>query len=211
MEKARLVFVDGRGTELKKLMHPLFSDERLLKITRRKAESLRIDSACAELAFLAAQKIAFGGIKKNLYFYGENDKPYFKDEKYGCLSFAHASSVGACLIAPVRCGCDIEDKNRDVGKIEAKIRFFKGGEEENALTLWCAKESYVKLTGEGLSKPFSELFLKNSFLFDRDETELARVKTGEIGRIVWAASFVEEIDMAVTLLTAEKVMSMLSD
>ena len=130
MEKAYLVLVDGQGMALETLMHPLFSDERRSKIACRKTESMRIDSACAELAFLLAQKMAFGEAKKDLYFYGENDKPYFKEEKYGFLSFAHASSVGACLIAPVRCGCDIEDKNRDVSRIDQKIRFSKGGERK---------------------------------------------------------------------------------
>ena len=206
MENAYLVLVDGWGMEEEELIHPLFSDERLKKLERRRAESLRIDTACAELAFLTAQRIAFGKTDKNLYFYGENDKPYFKDEKYGCLSFAHAASVGACLIAPVRCGCDIEDKNRDVSRIEKRIRFSKGVDSADALTLWCVKESYVKLTGEGLKRPFSELCFKGNLLLDADGKMLARAETGEIRRVLWAAAFEKEMNLTVTLLTARQAL-----
>lgn len=204
MEKAYLVLVDGQGASPEKLMHPLFSNERQKKIARCKTEGQRIDSACAELAYLLAFKRAFGEVKKDQYAYGQNNKPYFREMKYGCLSIAHAGGIGACLIAPIACGVDIEEKTRDVKRIDQKIRFKTGRETADTLTLWCAKESYVKCTGEGLSRPFSALLLMDGSMLDEDGKELAWVKTGEIGRAFWAASLDKEMEISVLLMKAEE-------
>ncbi len=209
MEKAVLVLVDGRGMRARNLLSPLFSDERLSKIARCQNEGAQIDSACAELAYLVSFKTAFGEIKKNLYAYKENNKPYFKETKYGCLSLAHARNTGACLIAPVKCGVDIEGKERDVSKIETKIRFSKGGEEAPPLTLWCAKESYVKLTGEGLSKPFSTLCFKDGSMLDENGKNLASTVTGEMRDFLWACSFEKDIIVQKVYLTAEQALALI--
>lgn len=206
MKKAYLVLVDGRGMPADRLMHPLISDVRLKKMARRKAENLLIDSACCELAYLAAQKKAFGRVKKNLYDYGDNDKPYFIDGEYGFLSLAHAANIGACLIAPVGCGCDIEEKGRDVSRIDKKIRFSEE-ETQSGLVLWCVKESYGKLTGKGLLHPFSALLFKKDSIFDESGKRLAWAKTGEIGCVVWAVALEEEMDIEIVTLTAQEALS----
>lgn len=209
MEKAVLVFVDGREARLENLMHPLFSDERLNKIACCQNERAQIDSACAELAYLVSLKMALGEAKKNLYTYKNTNKPYFKDAKYGCLSLAHTHNAGACLIAPVGCGVDIECKERDISKIETKIRFSKGREEADILTLWCAKESFVKLTGEGLARPFSKLFFRDNAIKDENGKCLAWVKTGEIKGLLWAVSLEREMNIAAVFLTAEEAIAQL--
>ncbi|MBQ2434188.1 MAG: 4'-phosphopantetheinyl transferase superfamily protein [Clostridia bacterium] len=204
MDKAYLVLVDAKDEKWQECMHPLFSDERLRKIARFQLDGMRVDSACAELAFLAAQKMAFGGIGKNLYEYRENNKPYFKETKYGCLSFAHTRGIGACLIAPVMCGVDVEVKERNVDKIREKIRFRHAEEEINPLTLWCVKESFVKLTGEGLSRPFSELEFRDDAIMAEDGTHLAWAKTGKMERAVWAVSLEREMPVCAFYLSVEK-------
>lgn len=209
MEKAYLVLVDGQDASPEELMHPLFSNERLKKIARCRTDGSKIDSACAELAYLVAFKNAFGEIKIDQYAYGQNNKPYFREMKYGCLSIAHAGAIGACLIAPIACGVDIEEMTRDVSRIDQKIRFKKGGEAADALTLWCAKESYVKYTGEGLARPFSSLHLIDDSMLDEDGKRLAWVKTGEFGRALWAASFDKKTDFPVLYMKAEEAVRFL--
>lgn len=211
MEKAYLILVDGRGTPLSECQHPLFSTERMDKIVRCRNENMRIESACAELACLVAQQTAFGEIRKDLYEYRENNKPYFKEEKYGCLSFAHTSNIGACLIAPFMCGCDIEEKTRDISRIESKIRFSNDWEEADPLTLWCAKESFAKLTGEGLQRPFSRLCFKDNIMLDENGKRLASTKTGEIGRVLWAISLEKAMEISVVFLTAEEAVKKAND
>lgn len=211
MEKAILVFVDGRGARLEDLMHPLFSDERLSKIARCQNERAQMDSACAELAYLVSLKLAFGEAKKNLYAYNDKNKPYFIDAKYGCLSFAHTGNVGACLIAPVGCGVDIECRERDVSRIETRIRFSMGRENTDILALWCAKESCVKLTGEGLARPFSKLCYKDNAIRDENGKHLAWAGTGEIQGLLWAVSLERKMDTAAIFLTAEEAIAQLND
>lgn len=204
MEKAYLILVDGQGAQLSKCLHPLYSSERLNKIARCQSESMRMEFACAELAYLVAQKTAFGEIRKDLYEYRENNKPYFKEEKYGCLSFAHTRNTGACLIAPAMCGCDIEEKSRDISKIESKIRFSEKREAADALTLWCVKESFVKFTGEGLSRPFSKIYYSDNTIQDECGKHLTNVRTGEIGHVLWAVSLEKAMEISVVFLTAEE-------
>ena len=204
MEKAQLVIVDGQGMDINAVSGLTLGDIRNQKISAHQTEKMKIDSACAELAYLCAFQSAFKEDGRNLYSYGENNKPYFKCEKYGFLSLAHASGAGACMIAPVGCGVDIEDQSRDVSRIEKIIRFENFPEEENALTLWCVKESFVKLTGEGISRPFSSLLLKNNSIFDENGNRLAWAKNGQIGRFLWAASSGKKLEISVTVLKVEE-------
>lgn len=204
MEKAYLVIVDGQGMDTEELFRLPFSDVRNEKILSHRTDRMKIDSACAELAYLNAFQGAFLKDGRNFYFYGDNDKPYFKDEKYGFLSLAHASGAGACLIAPVRCGVDIEETNRDVEKIERKIRFKEKIEQADALTLWCCKESFVKLTGEGLSRPFSDIRFHMEQMLDESGNRLAWAKTGRIGRVLWAVAMEREMEISVTVLNFEE-------
>lgn len=207
MGKAYLVLVDGQGVTLNELMHPLFGDERLARIQRHQTPHMRIDSACAALACLVAQKMAFGRIQRNLYYYGKNGKPYFADENSGWLSLTHAAAVGACLIAPVMCGCDVEDLKRDLSRMEEKVRFRQQPEAENTLAIWCVKESYVKLTGEGLKRPFSGLQFSGRAILDEAGKHLAWANTGKIGRVQWAAALEREEDLSVILMTAEEAIN----
>lgn len=204
MEKAHLIIVDGQGMDAHALSGLPFSDVRNEKILSHQTEKMKIDSACSELAYLNAFQRAFGEKGQNLYFYGENKKPYFKDEKYGFLSLTHASGAGACLIAPYRCGVDIEDIKRDVGKIESRIRFRENSEQDDALTLWCVKESFVKLTGEGLSRPFSGIRFHCEHISDESGNRLAWAETGRIGRVVWAVASEREMEISVTVLNFEE-------
>ncbi len=206
MEKAHLVIVDGQGMDAQALSGLPFSDIRIEKILSHQTEKMKIDSACSELAYLSAFRSAFCIDGRNLYFYGENKKPYFKDEKYGFLSLTHATGAGACLIAPVRCGADIEDITRDVGKIESKIRFRENSERDDVLTVWCAKESFVKLTGEGLSRSFSGIRFHCEQISDECGNRLAWAKTGRIGRILWAVAAEREMEISVTLLSFDEAL-----
>lgn len=202
MKKAQLVLVDGRGMTADALVHPLFGDERMEKLKKLRAENIRLDSAAAELAYLCALDLSFGKIERNLYAYGENDKPYFADETLGFLSIAHAGGVGACIVSDAPVGCDTELKERDVSRISKRIYFEDCPEKEDALPLWCIKESFVKLTGEGLLRPFSALLYKDGEVCRKDGKILSKAKWGEIKDIVWAVSGYQDMKIETRLINA---------
>lgn len=206
IEKAHLVIVDGCGMDVRSLLHPKFSDLRIQKMASLKTDMGKIDSACAEIAYLMAFQRVFGEEGRNLYAYGDNNKPYFKYEKYGCLSLAHASGAGACLIAGTGCGCDIEESDRDMTRIEERIRFSDRLEDADALLLWCAKESHVKLTGEGLSRPFSELDFRKDEMCGVSGSRLSFIKSGQIGRFIWACATEKQTEISVEILGAREAL-----
>lgn len=98
------------------------------------------------------------GINIEEIYYGGNGKPQI-DELYFNLSHSHDMAV--CVISDKPVGCDIEK----IGKLREGIaeRFFTENEikhleqfegeakREEFLHLWTLKESYMKMTGEGMS------------------------------------------------------------
>ena len=203
MKEALFVLVDGQGMKPDELLHPLFSDKRIRKINASGAEKARLDMALAEIAYLFAFKCAFGTSGKDRYAYGENGKPYFVNEEYGYLSLSHASGIGACVIAPVPVGCDVEGKTRDLSKIDRRIRNACAPETQDALSLWCIKESHVKLTGNGLKQPFSSLLYKDGgMILSDDGKPLSRVHSGDLKRCVWAVSAFEDVSVRTLYIRA---------
>lgn len=90
-------------------------------------------------------------------YYGENGKP----EVEGCFfNISHSHELVVCVIADQAVGCDVEKRGRF--KEGLAERFFTAKEvlylnqfegeikKDEFLRLWTMKESYLKMTGEGL-------------------------------------------------------------
>jgi phosphopantetheinyl transferase len=101
------------------------------------------------------------------------------------LSITHSSDVAAAIASRVPIGFDLE-------RIEARDRSFEelvltdrdrerldgltGPRRDEWLTLlWCEKEAYAKLAGEGLRIPFSELVVPEDVAVERGTVELGGV------------------------------------
>ena len=104
-----------------------------------------------------------GLTEKNMeYSYVENGKPYLKNYPNIHFNLSHSENVALCSVSDCNIGCDIEiisSYNSNIAK-----RFFTENEynlislttdistkAELFFRIWTLKESYLKLSGKGLS------------------------------------------------------------
>lgn len=96
--------------------------------------------------------------------YGENGKPFLKDYPSVFFNLSHSGERVMCAIGDCEVGCDVE-KIKDTDFKTAR-RFFHEEEYEQILRqdpvqerreifyrLWTLKESFLKVTGQGMSCP----------------------------------------------------------
>ncbi len=84
-------------------------------------------------------------------------KPFVKSDTPASISITHDENVICVLVAPVKeAGIDIM-KIKDEYPARVAERFFSPAEirelkqKNNFYEIWCRKESWVKMTGEGIS------------------------------------------------------------
>ncbi len=102
-----------------------------------------------------------------------NGKPRFRDEDKIHVSISHSSNLCATAISDHEIGADIEytDGNEE-RLIRLAKRYFTPPEADyvikapmtNFYKVWCAKESYMKYTSEGFSRPMNSFSVFNSEL-----------------------------------------------
>ena len=138
------------------------SEERILKIQSQKQVSKRKQSFGAGL--LLKEVLLRHGISEDSVYTGPNGKPM--SEKL-CFNISHSGKVVACAVSGQPVGCDAEEiKAAPEG---VATRFFSDGEkqylkkfageayDEAFFRLWTMKESYAKMTGEGISQLLGSL------------------------------------------------------
>lgn len=205
-----LYIVDGSGRSVEECLHPSFCGARIQKIARLQTPEGKIQSACAELAYLLA---AGEGLGKRLsaphYEYGENGKPFMARPENGFLSLSHAGMAGLCAWAPFHVGADVEAEGRDLSRLKKRLLSPKE-DETDLLKAWCVKESYVKLTGEGLSRPFSGFTAREDRILNEDGNTLARVLTGVVRHYRWAVCAKDAFSLKARFLTVRDALDALS-
>ena len=84
-------------------------------------------------------------------------KPYLLLQSGLFFSLAHAQEMAVCVIADQEVGVDVERKDRLTGKKEEY-------RTETLISIWTKKESYVKMTGKGLTEKLMTIdTLSNAF------------------------------------------------
>lgn len=182
----------------------LYTQVRIDALARTVPEKARMQSAAAELAYLAAARAAhecglFGAVntadkerfsaaelkKRFGYSYAQNGRPMLSDM---FMSLSHTVGAALAVIAPFAVGADIERERRVSERIakrimsESEYAEFRllDETEKNAriLECWTAKESFLKLTGEGILAGLDKLRL------DRENAKVHRAATGEIASFI---------------------------
>lgn len=150
---------------LKHELMPFFSKTRLEKIGRlmlnpqdsslsEKHISALEQSAAAELAICAAMKNSGRPFAPSDYAYKESGQPTIQN---GHISISHTEGYAACAIAREPVGIDVE-REHTFSKAAAKRILFPQEEllresanaDELLSRIWTVKESFLKMTGEGI-------------------------------------------------------------
>ena len=132
------------------------SEERILKIQSQRQADKRKQSLGAGL--LLREVLWRHGVSEKSVYVGQNGKPMAEEL---CFNISHSGQLVACAIGDKPVGCDVEEmKAVPEGFV---TRFFSDGErrylqefkdiahQEAFFRLWTMKESYAKMTGEGMS------------------------------------------------------------
>lgn len=174
-------FQENQAENLLKMAYERLDRERVRRAEQIKQEKKRIQSVGAglllQLAVQEAQKepgqemiaLTFAELFQRLkkpalleYTYGKNGKPYFRNFPY-YFSLSHSEGYAVCAFSQEEIGADIQQQRPcDVDGLAR--RFFSEQErirlEQKSLyqermqlfyKLWCRKEAYGKLTGEGIA------------------------------------------------------------
>lgn len=120
------------------------------------AATLLLDKALAE----------FGLRERDMdYCFNEHGKPYFKNKPDLFFSLSHSGNYAMAAVSNKEIGCDIQlIKDMD---IRLSKRFFAEDENEyikninDFFRVWTLKESFIKLTGRGLSMPLNSFCVEN--------------------------------------------------
>ena len=140
-------------------------EERKEKALRMKLESGR--KQCAGAGLLLKAVLENHSISMDTLRYGDNGKPQVDGI---CFNLSHSEDWVICAVSDKAVGCDIEKISEEKTKV-AK-RFFAVSENEHLsgfegdvgtsefFRIWTMKESYLKMTGEGISFPLNRIEFK---------------------------------------------------
>ena len=150
------------------------SEKRREKVLNCKIRNDQNRSLAAGL--LLEDLLKYHEINPDLVETDANGKPYLPERKDFFFSLSHSGDYAACAICDVPVGVDIQQKRNTNANI-AK-RFFKTEETEIIekqpvekrgdlfFRYWTGKESYLKLTGQGIFKGL------DGFFVDLDEKKI---------------------------------------
>lgn len=151
-------------------LYALVPEHRRQKVDRMRFEK---DKRLSLGAFALLQKgLGDWGIfdKELMLSYGDNGKPFLKDYPAVFFNLSHSEERVMCAIADCEVGCDVE-RIQDTD-FEIARRFFHEKEYEQILRqgpaqkkqelfyrYWTLKESFLKVTGQGMKLPLNEFLI----------------------------------------------------
>lgn len=156
---------EGKEEQMGRLLGLLPPESRNKALSRSGASLL---TALGELVRVRMMDAAGVGYE---VAYGKNGKPYVPNTDNVAFSISHSGSVaaGALLTGGGDVGVDIErvDRENRVRHERIAARFYTDAErafidtsddrELSFYTVWTRKEAYLKYTGEGITRPLTEV------------------------------------------------------
>ena len=178
---------------------PLFlkvmSEERLTKIRRFAREADKKLSMGAELCLCAAASELKLPIPPE-YKCGETGKPEFSvSPPY--FNISHCEGYAVCAVADHPLGVDAEPADRVVEPGILKRLLHAGESCSSPLWKWVEKESFVKLTGEGLRRPLGSFTTSANGVFDPNGKRIASISHHEVHGLCISVASCEKIDSTV--------------
>lgn len=141
--------------------------EKALQILdgERRARTERIKNRegqclCAGAGLLMKHALSEAGCERFNIISGANGKPYIEGRKDLFFNLSHSGKMVICALAPCEVGCDIERIRPSVSRIAGRYfteeeQEFSAHSQKNFFRMWTLKESFLKVTGKGLSLPLN--------------------------------------------------------
>lgn len=155
----------------------LLTDARRKKIQEMKNPAEKCRGIAAGLLLrkaLQAENVLYAD---ESFCRGAHGKPQLKSNAL-YFNLSHAGALVVCAVADIPVGIDVESLSRFADdarnqRLAARILHEEelkkwSGDKEKLLFFWTRKESYVKMTGDGLSREFQKInTLRNGFFWER--------------------------------------------
>ena len=135
---------------------PLERQQRILNMKQEKSRQQSMG-----VGLLLQKVLALYHMQDSQVYIGEHGKPMVEGLEF---SLAHSGNIVICAVSDEPIGCDVEKLRKAPNGVAERyfsdsergyLSRFSGEEYDRAFfRLWTMKESYVKMTGEGLSVPF---------------------------------------------------------
>lgn len=169
------------ASELKNLL-PLLPQWRLQKVLSYRQN---IDKFLCAKSFVMLEDVlnkSFGLVKCPEFSYESHGKPYFRDYPEIFFNISHCHKGIACAVMDKPVGIDIEEIQFDenLAKVifsPAELEAIRSAEDQAVkfTELWTRKESFLKLTGEGLRNDMKDVLSSaNEVAFTTEINQSAR-------------------------------------
>lgn len=166
------------------------TDVRRQKVLKLRQEQGKYASLGVEIMLRCGMKRA--GIPFGAYSYGEDGKPYFADNR-ACFSLSHSEEYACAAVWDKPVGIDIECRKDLTSGLIQRIAGENEWKEHSPIAIWCAKESYLKLTGEGLRKDMRKIVFRGDAMLDAaDGNRLCGLYSAGLKELECWVSFFEE-------------------
>ncbi|MCL2662414.1 MAG: 4'-phosphopantetheinyl transferase superfamily protein [Oscillospiraceae bacterium] len=150
-------------------MNSLLSSQRYQKVQRLRSHTGRNVSAAAYLLLRYALRELYNINEPVDFNIKSKGKPTL--EKYPHIHFnlSHSKNAAACVVADFEVGVDIQNIRNVTGKTAKRVLTEEEYETfrttlnpaEYFCKIWTIKESYVKMTGQGITMEFGEISAKD--------------------------------------------------
>jgi len=141
------------------------SEERRKKVNKLRFNKSKKASAAAYLLLRIALKENYGINEAVEFSYGEKGKPLLKDYPLIHFSLSHSANTVACAVADFEVGVDVQQITEVKDKVAKRVltddEYSKYKDslapDEYFCEIWTIKESFLKKTGQGITKELREI------------------------------------------------------
>ena len=172
--------VDSLGDEFSERVMLLLSEERREKVQRLHSKNGRLESIAAYMLLRLALHDIYGINEAVDFIYMDKGKPLLKDYPQIHFNISHTKGTAASVVSDHEVGVDVQSI-RSVSDNTAKrvltndeYSKFKSAQNpfEYFCEVWAIKESYMKMTGQGIAAAFKKLpvdEIKNIHVFREND------------------------------------------
>jgi len=172
--------VESLGDDFTERKIPLLSDDRRAKINRLREKNGKKESVVAYLLLRLALLEVYGISTAVEFHHLDKGKPVLRDHPNIHFSLSHTRNAAACVVSDSVVGVDVQNiravTDRAARRVltEAEYNEFIDALNPNEYfcEIWAIKESYMKMTGQGIAAAFKQLpaeDIKNKSFFRRKD------------------------------------------